>query len=105
MLMFDAVVPVRAGAAAGAAAGNVASGAGGAGTAKFSVDPDQAQKMISQALMELSDAMNIIIEFFTAATYGYFRRAGMVAVGASPSRHVRPPGATVRGRCAGSAWR
>lgn len=46
MLMFDAVVPVRAGAAAGAAAGNVASGAGGAGTAKFSVDPDQAQKMI-----------------------------------------------------------
>lgn len=46
MLMFDAVVPVKAGAAAGAAAGNVASGAGGAGTAKFSVDPDQAQKMI-----------------------------------------------------------
>ncbi|HEX8867348.1 MAG TPA: hypothetical protein VF821_16945 [Lentzea sp.] len=46
MLMFDAVVPVMAGAAAGAAAGNVAAGAGGAGTAKFSVDPDQAQKMI-----------------------------------------------------------
>ncbi|MGW4215067.1 hypothetical protein ACWEIJ_44330 [Lentzea sp. NPDC004789] len=46
MLMFDAVVPVMASAAVGAAAGAAAAGAGGAGTAKFSVDPDQAQKMI-----------------------------------------------------------
>jgi hypothetical protein len=47
MLMFDAVVPVMAGAAAGAAAGlKAAPGGGTAGTAKFSVDPDQAQKMI-----------------------------------------------------------
>jgi hypothetical protein len=46
MLMFDAVVPVM-GAAAGAAAGMTAAPGGGtAGTAKFSVDPDQAQKMI-----------------------------------------------------------
>ncbi|WP_394613260.1 hypothetical protein JNUCC0626_25330 [Lentzea sp. JNUCC 0626] len=46
MLMFDALVPVKAaGAAMGAAAG-AAAGAGGGGVAKFSVDPDQAQKMI-----------------------------------------------------------
>ena len=45
--MFDAIVPVMAGAAAGAAAGMTAAPGGGtAGTAKFSVDPDQAQKMI-----------------------------------------------------------
>jgi hypothetical protein len=41
MLMFDALVPVRAGAAAGGAAGAPAGG-----VTKFSVDPDQAQKMI-----------------------------------------------------------
>lgn len=41
MLMFDALVPMKAGAAAGAAAG-----AGAGGVTKFSVDPDQAQKMI-----------------------------------------------------------
>lgn len=47
MLMFDAIVPVAAGAAAGAAAGMTAAPGGGtAGTTKFSVDPDQAQKMI-----------------------------------------------------------
>ncbi|GGU42646.1 hypothetical protein [Lentzea flava] len=47
MLMFDAIVPVATvGAAVGAAAGNVAAGAGGAGTTRFSVDPDQAQNMI-----------------------------------------------------------
>jgi hypothetical protein len=53
MLMFDALVPVRAGAAAGAAAG-----AGAGGVAKFSVDPDQAQKMIvglKQAIEKLRD--------------------------------------------------
>jgi hypothetical protein len=58
MLMFDAVVPVMAGAAAGAAVGNVAAGPGGAGTAKFSVDPDQAQKMIDglkAAVTKLTD--------------------------------------------------
>ncbi|GHH48173.1 hypothetical protein [Lentzea cavernae] len=53
MLMFDALVPVKTagsvgksiGAAVGAAAG-AAAGAGAGGVAKFSVDPDQAQKMI-----------------------------------------------------------
>ncbi|MET8759816.1 hypothetical protein [Lentzea sp. NPDC004782] len=61
MLMFDAVVPWATGAAAGAVAGAVAAGAGGAGTAKFSVDPDQAQKMIDglkaaiERLMELRE--------------------------------------------------
>ncbi|MFD4639445.1 hypothetical protein ACFWN2_19170 [Lentzea sp. NPDC058436] len=63
MLMFDALVPVKTagavgagvGAALGAAAGSAA-GAGGGGVAKFSVDPDQAQKMIDglkQALEKL----------------------------------------------------
>lgn len=63
MLMFDALVPVKTsgsigkgvGAAVGAAAG-AAAGAGGGGVAKFSVDPDQAQKMIDglkEALLEL----------------------------------------------------
>lgn len=61
MLMFDAVVPVRAGAAAGAAAGNVASGAGGAGTAKFSVDPDQAQKMID-GLQKAIDQLEVLYD-------------------------------------------
>jgi hypothetical protein len=59
MLMFDAVVPVMAGAAAGAAAGMTAAPGGGtAGTAKFSVDPDQAQKMIEgleRAVAKLRD--------------------------------------------------
>jgi hypothetical protein len=53
MLMFDALVPVKTagavgksvGAAVGAAAG-AAAGAGGGGVAKFSIDPEQAQKMI-----------------------------------------------------------
>ena len=62
MLMFDAIVPAvsaAAGAVAGAAAaaGATAAGAGG-GTAKFSVDPDQAQKMIDglkQAVEHLKD--------------------------------------------------
>jgi len=59
MLMFDAVVPVVAGAVAGAAAaGAAAAGAGGAGTAKFSVDPDQAQKMIDG----LKQAVNKLVE-------------------------------------------
>ncbi|MEV6713719.1 hypothetical protein AB0M48_16965 [Lentzea sp. NPDC051208] len=61
MLMFDALVPVKAaGAAIGAAAGaaGAAAGAGGGGVAKFSVDPDQAQKMIDglkEALQKLLD--------------------------------------------------
>lgn len=60
--MFDALVPVSAsgavGAVAGAAAG-VTAGAGGGGVVKFSVDPDQAHKMIEglkkaiERLMEL----------------------------------------------------
>jgi hypothetical protein len=62
MLMFDAIVPAvgaAAGAVAGAAAaaGATAAGAGG-GTAKFSVDPDQAQKMVDglkQAVEHLVD--------------------------------------------------
>ncbi|WP_112275429.1 hypothetical protein [Lentzea terrae] len=70
MLMFDAVVPVRAGAAAGAAAGNVASGAGGAGTAKFSVDPDQAQKMIDG----LKQAIERLVELEQQA--GRLQRSG-----------------------------
>lgn len=58
MLMFDAIVPA-VGAAAGAVAGAAAAagakaGAAGAGTTRFSVDPDQAQKMIDglQAAIE-----------------------------------------------------
>ncbi|NKE60805.1 hypothetical protein FXN61_30100 [Lentzea sp. PSKA42] len=59
MLMFDAIVPAvgAAAAAAGAAAGAAAAGAGG-GTARFSVDPDQAQKMIEglkEAVSKLSE--------------------------------------------------
>ncbi|MFS8099388.1 hypothetical protein LFM09_19885 [Lentzea alba] len=54
MLMFDAVVPVMAN-----AAGNTAAPGGGtAGTARFSVDPDQAQKMIDglkQAIAKLTE--------------------------------------------------
>ena len=43
MLMFDAVVPVRAG-----AGGNTAAPGGGtAGTVQFRIDPDEAQKMIN----------------------------------------------------------
>lgn len=58
--MFDAVVPFQTGAAVGAAAGAAAgaAGAGGAGTTQFSVDPDQAQKMIEglkQAIEKLMD--------------------------------------------------
>lgn len=48
--MFDALVPVKTagavGKSIGAAVGAAAAGAGGGGVAKFSVDPDQAQKMI-----------------------------------------------------------
>jgi hypothetical protein len=59
MLMFDAIVPVATvGAAVGAAAGNVAAGAGGAGTTRFSVDPDQAQNMIKG----LKDAVDKLID-------------------------------------------
>ncbi|GAB2860460.1 hypothetical protein [Lentzea nigeriaca] len=59
MLMFDAIVPVATvGAAVGAAAGNVAAGAGGAGTTRFSVDPDQAQNMIKG----LKDAVEKLVE-------------------------------------------
>ncbi|MEU7481886.1 hypothetical protein AB0A63_38345 [Lentzea sp. NPDC042327] len=48
MLMFDAITPWAVSGAVGAAAGAAAAAAGaaGAGTTKFSVDPDQAQKMI-----------------------------------------------------------
>jgi hypothetical protein len=63
MLMFDALVPIKAAAmgAAGAAAvaAGAAAGAGGGGVAKFSVEPEQAQKMIDglkqavEKLMEL----------------------------------------------------
>lgn len=63
--MFDALVPVKTagsvgkgvGAALGAAAG-AAAGAGGGGVAKFSVEPEQAQKMIDglkEALRKLMD--------------------------------------------------
>lgn len=63
MLMFDAIVPVMAkaaGAAAGAAAAG-ATGAGGAGTARFSVDPDQAQKMID-GLQKAIDELAVLHE-------------------------------------------
>lgn len=62
MLMFDALVPVKAVGAAIGAAGGAAAGAGAGGVAKFSVDPDQAQKMIDglklaiEKLMELRTA-------------------------------------------------
>ncbi|MGZ3147998.1 hypothetical protein ACVDFE_39665 [Lentzea chajnantorensis] len=52
MLMFDAITPwavsgaVGAAAGAAAAAAGAAAGAAGAGTTRFAVDPDQAQKMI-----------------------------------------------------------
>jgi hypothetical protein len=60
MLMFDAVTPWAVGHAVGAAAGNVAAGAGTAGTTRFAVDPDQAQKMIDgleAASKQLKDLM------------------------------------------------
>ncbi|MFD4676912.1 hypothetical protein ACFWNN_44855 [Lentzea sp. NPDC058450] len=63
MLMFDAVVPWATGAAVGGAIGSAVggSGGGGGGTAKFSVDPDQAQKMIDglkKAIEQLMDLEN-----------------------------------------------
>lgn len=57
--MFDALVPVKTAGAVGKSIGaavGAAAGAGAGGVAKFSVDPDQAQKMIdglNQALLEL----------------------------------------------------
>ncbi|MDT7782558.1 MAG: hypothetical protein QOF58_977 [Pseudonocardiales bacterium] len=51
MLMFDAVVPVTAG-------NTAAPGGGTAGTAKFSVDPDQAQKMVDG----LQKAVDTLVE-------------------------------------------
>jgi hypothetical protein len=62
MLMFDALVPVKAaGAAIGAAAGaaGAAAGAGGGGVAKFSVDPDQAQKMIDGLKKAIETLMDL----------------------------------------------
>ncbi|MCG8926102.1 hypothetical protein [Lentzea sp. CC55] len=62
MLMFDALVPVKAaaaGAAVGAAAAGAAAGAGGGGVAKFSVDPDQAQKMIDGLKLALEKLMDL----------------------------------------------
>jgi hypothetical protein len=59
MLMFDALVPVKAAGAVGKSVGaavGAAAGAGGGGVTKFSVDPDQAQKMIdglNEALQQL----------------------------------------------------
>jgi len=66
MLMFDALVPVKTagsvgksiGAAVGAAAG-AAAGAGAGGVAKFSVDPDQAQKMIDGLKAALEKLMDL----------------------------------------------
>ena len=62
MLMFDALVPVKAaGAAIGAAAGaaGAAAGAGGGGVAKFSVDPEQAQKMIDGLKLAIEKLMDL----------------------------------------------
>lgn len=61
MLWFDAVTPWDTGAAVGSAVGgNVSAGPGGAGTTRFAVDPDQAQKMIDgleAAAKQLKDLM------------------------------------------------
>jgi hypothetical protein len=66
MLMFDALVPVKTagsvgkgvGAALGAA-GGAAAGAGGGGVAKFSVDPDQAQKMIDGLKLAIENLLSL----------------------------------------------
>ncbi|ANZ35605.1 hypothetical protein BBK82_05440 [Lentzea guizhouensis] len=71
MLMFDAVTPFTAiGKAVGsaAAAAGAAAGAAGAGTTRFAVDPDQAQKMIDgleAAAKQLKDLMREA-EFLTS---------------------------------------
>src|ERR1041384_4749664 len=63
MLMFDAVTPwssVGKAVGAAAAAAGAAAGAAGAGTTRFAVDPDQAQKMITgleEASRQLKDLM------------------------------------------------
>ncbi|SDL86830.1 hypothetical protein SAMN04488074_11454 [Lentzea albidocapillata subsp. violacea] len=62
--MFDALVPVKAAGAVGKGVGaavGAAAGAGAGGVAKFSVDPDQAQKMIDglkEALRQLLKLRN-----------------------------------------------
>ncbi|WP_439663884.1 hypothetical protein ACSHWB_22030 [Lentzea sp. HUAS TT2] len=77
MLMFDALVPVKTsgsigkgvGAAVGAAAG-AAAGAGGGGVAKFSVDPDQAQKMIDGLKLAIEKLVELQIQSDQIKTSG-----------------------------------
>jgi hypothetical protein len=40
---------------------------------------EESQPVISDALQQVSDAMGILLEFFTACVYGYFRTAGVTA--------------------------
>lgn len=64
--MFDALVPVKTagsvgkgvGAALGAAAG-AAAGAGGGGVTKFSVEPEQAQKMIDGLKLAIENLLDL----------------------------------------------
>ena len=39
-------------------------------------DPIEAQRTTNAALMQVDAAMKVIIEFFTACTYGYMRHCG-----------------------------
>jgi hypothetical protein len=39
-------------------------------------DPDASQKAASVAMDQLGQAINLIVEFFTAATYGYLKLSG-----------------------------
>lgn len=68
MLMFDALVPWRTGAAVGSAAG--AAGAGVGGVAKFSVDPDQAQKMIDGLKRAIESLIELQIQSDQIKTSG-----------------------------------
>jgi hypothetical protein len=45
-------------------------------TAAAEADPAEAQKAAIKALADVDSAMKLIIEFFTAATYGYMRVTG-----------------------------
>jgi hypothetical protein len=47
-------------------------------------DPDQSVEIGREGLAQISEAMNTIIEFFTAASYGYLRAVGAKRYRAAP---------------------
>lgn len=49
-----------------------------------------SQQAAKAAMEQLSLAVNLIVEFFTAATYGHFRQCGVQRVERTKSKPVRP---------------